>query len=63
MTYFMEVRSAPLCGVLAGVAVKDREEALATDASKIYDERVGVLHSSPGALVFGDTDLVSGILC
>jgi hypothetical protein len=54
--------SAPLCGVFTGVAIEDGEEALAADTAKVNYERVGVLHCSPGTLIFGNTDLVSGIL-
>jgi hypothetical protein len=62
MTYFMEMGTTPLCGVLASVAVEYCEEALAADTAKVDDERVGILHRSPCTLVFGDADLVRGIL-
>lgn len=41
VTYLMEMLAAPLGGVLARMAVKDSEIALASDPAKVVNERVG----------------------
>jgi hypothetical protein len=58
----MEMESAPFCGVLARVAVKHGEEALAADTRKVVHERVRILHRAAFALVLGDTDGERGAL-
>lgn len=58
----MEMRATPLCSMLSSVAIEHGEEALTADTTEIDYERVGILHGSSGAFVFGYTDLILGIL-
>ena len=61
--YLMKVVSAPLCGMLACMAVEDGEEALAAYGVEVDDEGVRVLHGAPGALVLGDAYPEGGMVC
>lgn len=61
-TDLVEVCATPLRGVLASVAVKDGEVALATDASEVNDERVCVLHGIAVAPSIVYTDLVRAVV-
>jgi hypothetical protein len=53
----MEMLTTPFCSVLACMAIKQTEIALATDIVEIDDERVRVLHRSARPLVFCDAYL------
>jgi hypothetical protein len=62
-TDLMKVTAAPLSSMFASMSVKNSEKALSTNPGKVNHERVGILHGSSGALVFGYTDLICGVLC
>lgn len=47
----MKVLTAPLGGVFSSVPVKDAEEALTVDTSKVVDESMCILHRSSPSLV------------
>ena len=58
----MEMLSTPLCSVFARVTVEYSEVPLAPNAGEVDDERIGVLHRPPLALVVMYTDLVGGVV-
>ena len=47
----MKVVSTPFGSMFPGMPVENGEEALAAYGVKVDDERVGILHGAPGALV------------
>ena len=60
--HLMKVEAAPLCGILSGMSVKYREEALAAYPSVVVDERMGVLHGPPLSLVIVATNAEKGAI-
>lgn len=49
--HLVKVEAAPLCSILSSMPVKHRKEALAAYSGIVVDERVGVLHGPPLALI------------
>ncbi len=58
----MEMSTTPLSSMFPCMSVEHREEALTANVVKIGDKRVRVFHSSPVAFIFGEANLVGGIL-
>lgn len=54
--------ATPLGSMLACVAVKDGEEALAADTVKVGDKRMRILHRPADTLVLADANLEGCIL-